>query len=143
MDKQHSAQPNTYRPPFNPANRFPQYKISIPEKKTSPELVSKLFLTVAEGNYLKIKEFILANQVSMISKNETGESVLHLIIKNSNITEQEKLQLVRFCIEKGAQVTSYDQNNVTPLHLACKFQLVGVVNFFIEKNSKFKTKDNK
>lgn len=142
MDKQHSAQPNTYRPPFNPASRFPQYKISIPEKKTSPELVSKLFLTVAEGNYLKIKEFILANQISMISKNETGESVLHLIIKNSNITEQDKLQLVRFCIEKGAQVTSYDQNNVTPLHLACKFQLVGVVNLLLEKNANVKASDS-
>lgn len=141
MDKpqsyQSSYKPSTYQNRFQPIN-----KISVPEKKMNPELVNRMFLSVSEGDYLKVKEFILSNQISMIAKNDSGESVLHLIIKNSNISDSDKLQLIIFCIERGAQVTSYDQNNVTPLHLACKYQLTDVIKLLLTKNASIRASDN-
>ena len=101
------GQPNVYGP------RGPIVgKYYIPEKKLNEETISKLFLAVSEGNFLKIKDFILSNEISMSAKNDSGESVLHTIIKNSNISSNEKLDLVQLAINNGAQVVSFDKSNI-------------------------------
>lgn len=145
MDKQSYQFPNRNTQFVNPRTTGP-YKQSIPEKKISNDLILKLFSEVASGNYLKLKEFLLANQLSMTSRSETSESVLHLIISNSNITQKEKLQLATFAIKEGAPVNLASENNVTPLHLACKYQLYDVIVLLLENgavidffDSQFKT----
>ena len=132
----------TYQQPtFNPRT-FSTYKYNIPEKKPSDEIINNLFLVVSEGNYLKIKDFLLRNHMSMISKNDAGESVLHIIIQNSNITQNEKLELVQLAIEKGAQIISFDQNNITPLHYACKYQLTKIVELLLNNHANPNAIDN-
>ena len=108
------------------------YKSAVQEKKPSDELVNSMFLTVAEGNYFNVKQFILSSNMSMMSRNISGESVLHIIIKNSNITSTEKKELVKLAISNGAPIGSFDINNITPLHLACKHQLPHIVNILLE-----------
>ena len=143
MNNTVDKQPANIKPqqPFIPRNPI-VYKYAIPEKKPTDEIINKMFLVVTDGNFLKIKEFLLNNQMSMISKNLNGESVLHLIIKNSNITDSEKLQLVQLAIEKGAQVSSFDINNVTPLHLAAKLQLVNIVKLLLNFGAPINVMDN-
>lgn len=133
------------KPPYVPSfNTRPVLgsKTSIPEKKVSDDMIGKLFLTVSEGNYLKIRDFLLNNQMSMGLKNENGESVLHIIIKNSNISKNDKLALVKLGIEKGAPISSFDKNNITPIHLACKYQLPKVVGLLIEKGANVRVQDS-
>lgn len=120
---------------FNNTRAFGLYKQSIPEKKISNDLVIKLFSEVSSGNYMKLKDFLLQNQLTMSSRTETGDSVLHMIIENSNITEREKIQLINFAIKEGAPVNLSNENNVSPLHLACKNQLYDVVSLLIENGS--------
>jgi ankyrin repeat protein len=118
------------------------YKPVIPEKKPSDDLVNLLFLSIADGNYFKIKEFLFNNNMIMTSKNATGESALHVIIKNSNITPVEKKELVQLAIIKGAQVNAYDVNNISPLHLACKYQLVDTVQLLLSYGANVSALDN-
>lgn len=138
---------STYQPqPKNPSFANPRtiglYKSLIPERKTSSELILKLFSEVSGGNFLKIQDFILSNVISMVSKNEQDESILHIIIKNSNITPQEKEQLVRLAIREGAGVRSPDQNNIFPIHLAAKRQLYNIVKILIDNGADVRCLDS-
>lgn len=140
MDKQQFGR----FPQTNPKPKI-QYNLGktfIPEKKISDDLINSLFLIVSEGNYIKIKDFLLVNHSSTIVKNSNGESVLHLVIKNSNISKNDKLELVKLCIEKGAQINSYDENNITPLHLACQYQLKNIVELLLKNGANPKSSDN-
>lgn len=118
------------------------FKPVIPEKKPSDELVNNLFLTIADGNYFKMKEFMFTNNMLMNVKNGSGESALHLIIKNSNITPYEKKDLIILAINKGAQVNAYDVNNISPLHLACKYQLVDIIKILLQYGANVNALDN-
>lgn len=146
MDKQN--QPSTYSNIYqkNPVTFNPKStvisKTVIPEKKLSADTINKLFAEVANGNYLKLKQFLLENQLTMTSRNDTDESVLHIIIKNSNISQKEKLQLVELAIQMGAHVNTPDQNNIMPLHIATKLQLFDIVKYLIERGADVKATDN-
>lgn len=118
------------------------YKPVIPEKKPSDDLVNGLFLVIADGNYFKIKEHLFTNSILMTSKNGSGESALHVILNNSNISNYEKKELIQFAILKGSQVNSYDVNNITPLHLACKYQLTEIVKILLEHGANPNSLDN-
>lgn len=150
MDKQTYQQP--YQQSLNRSFTFGNsratgmIKPSIPEKKISSDVVNQIFAEVTTGNYLKLKDFLLANQLTLSARSEKGESVLHLIISNSNISQKEKLQLVEFAIKYGAPVNLPNENNITPLHLACSQQLYDVIDLLIKngavvnfKDSQFKT----
>jgi hypothetical protein len=139
MDKQ-----QMYRPPQFTSMPRPSFgnKMVIPEKKPNEETSSKLFLVVSEGNPLKIKEFLLSNHVNMNIRNDAGESILHTIIKNSNIASPVKLELVEFALNKGAQAMAFDKSNITPLHLACKLQLPKIVMLLLKNGASAKSLDN-
>lgn len=118
------------------------YKQNIPEKNPSNELVNKMFLLISEGNFLKIKDFILNNKLSMTSRNESDESVIHSIIKNSNITIPDKLQLIQLAITNGSQVSAFDVNNITPLHLAVQLQNYDIVKLLLDNGATINVVDN-
>lgn len=143
MDRQSYQQTSrTYIPFTNTRTSSYGSKLANPEKKLSNDNVLKIFSEISSGNYLKIKSFLLENKLTLTSKNEKGESVLHLIISNSNITPQEKFQLVEYSIKEGAQVNSFDENNITPLHLASLHQLPQIIQFLIDNGANVNSKDS-
>jgi ankyrin repeat protein len=119
-------------------------KNNIPNKFINNELILKLFNTVATGNFLKIQNFLRENSMYMTSKNiePPYESVLHIIIKNSNITLQEKEQLVELAIDNGAGVNIPDQNNIYPIHLASQKQLKNIISILLKKGANINCLDN-
>ena len=126
--------------PFNPrsfmkSNIPPKYinRVSLPEKKVDEALVSKLFLLVDEGNLSKIKDFIQQNSFLLNVRNEiNGENLIHTVIKSGNLTQEDKIYLVKFLLLKGVSAQAYDKFNVTPLHLAVKNQLKDVVEVLLK-----------
>lgn len=118
------------------------YKYSIPEKKNSEDINNNALAEVALGNKEKINNYLLKEHIDLDQRNEVGESVLHSIIKNSNLSSFEKLDQVKFALENGAPINSHDNNNVTPLHLACKFQEEKIVKLLIEKGADINSLDS-
>jgi ankyrin repeat protein len=117
-------------------------KISIPERTISDELKKNLFIIVSGGNFMKIKQFLLENHISMVFRNEDEQSVAHIIIGNSNLSQIEKYELIKLAIEYGVNIQSYDKNGVTPLHLACQYQLRKIVELLLNSGCSTNVIDN-
>ena len=136
------------RPPYNqqpfrppPTNPFFS-KLNNPVPKVDETLIEKIFLLASEGDITKIKEFVLTNHISLNVRKENGQNILHIIIDNSNITENTKLELIKFSIEYGANVNSFMPGNITPLHLAAKYQLPKVCEYLIKKGASVNNTDS-
>ena len=66
----------------------------IPSKDIDPLLISTLLLKVStdEVNILDLGNFILSNGITTNDMlNEDGQSILHIIISNDNISSRKKL----------------------------------------------------
>lgn len=128
--------------PYQPSvGRYP-YKIHNLERKPNEELVQKLFLLVEEGNLFKIKDYLSSNKLTTLVRTDTGETLLHIVIKSSNLTKENKLELVKYLIDRGSPISLSDNNNVTPLHLASQLQLKNIIELLIKAGANINVIDN-
>ncbi len=123
-------------PPFAPGGQFqppiqrmPFNRTIIPARTFDPLIITQLLLKAAtENNLLELQKFINENGITTNDMiNEEGQSILHLILLNLNLSKRQKLEMVRFFKNQGTLVSSFDKSNQTPLHIACKQQLHDVV----------------
>jgi len=105
----------------------------FPKTEYDPLIISQLLLKAAsENNLIDIKKFIMENGITTNDMmNEDGQSILHLILLNQNLTDRQKLEMVRFLRDNNTLISSYDKLNQTPLHIASKLQLVEIVKELI------------
>lgn len=125
-----------YRPP----------RVDYSTKDYNPEVTQKsvntIFVTIEEGNINKIRAELIANNSTLAIKTEDGESPLHILIKTSSISADNKLEIVKLMIKNSVQINSYDKYNITPLHLACKYQLSDIVTILLENGADPNAKDS-
>lgn len=124
---------------FNPALRAPQRpqlfnRTLFPEKIYDPQIIAQLLLKAStENNFIDLKKFIMENGITTNDMlNEEGQSIIHLILLNVNLTPRQKLEMIRYFRDNSTLIMSYDKLNQTPLHLACKLQLVEIVEELIK-----------
>lgn len=105
---------------------------------------NQLIVAVQSGDYDKIKRVIADRNISYNVRDELGQNPIHLIIKNDIIgdNERKKLELVKFFISNGVSISQFDNNNVTPLHLACKFQYADIVETLLKNGADPNAKDS-
>jgi ankyrin repeat protein len=139
MEKPTKAGPKPYLPPTK--TKFIE-RYNIPEKKVDDSLVLKLFLYVDEGNISKIKQYVQENYLLLNVKNENGESPIHYVIKSTNMINEDKINLVKYLLLRGASAISYDKYNITPLHLAVKAQILEIVELLIKYGADINSLDS-
>jgi len=113
-----------------------------PFKTVDGKNVEKLFAIVQTGSYNDIKSFISNNNITF-DINDKGKNLIHIILNNTNNFEEEEIyELVKYFIDHSVSITSYDTNNVTPLHLAAKKQYYSVIKLLIENGAKINATTN-
>lgn len=117
-------------------------KPHIPEKKINDENTQKLFAIMEEGDIFKITEMMMSTKVTPSVRLETGETLCHIVLKSSNLTKELKLKLCEFLIERNAPIGLTDTYNVSPLHIACKYQLKDIIELLIKHGASTTIKDN-
>jgi ankyrin repeat protein len=125
--------------PFNPQLRQQQPRMPfmnrtiVPSREYDPLIITQLLLKAStENNLLELKKFIMENGITTNDMlNEDGQSILHLILINANLSQRQKLEMVRFLRDNGTLISSFDKLNQTPLHIACKLQLNDIVTELI------------
>ncbi len=117
-----------YQPRYTTIN-----KSFIPEKEDNNDLKNRLFGLFSEGNFLKIKDFILTNKMLINVTDINDNTILHTIIENETLTENQKIELVKLCLIEigGINVSATNKLNVTPLHLACQIQSLKMVELLL------------
>lgn len=126
-----------------PKINFNNPKYHNPPNNTNDELKNQFFLFISEGNMNSITEFLTKNKMNIFGlKDDNDNNVLHMIIKNDSLTPQQKYELTKLCIDIGANVSESNKYNITPLHLACQYQLTHVCDLLIKSNSDINKKDN-
>ena len=128
----------------NTGPKIPPYlnKYHINDKKNDEDMIKKIFMSIEEGNIGKIHEEFNNNTSSFNIKDVNDESVLHAIIKSSNLTKDEKYELCKYVLKRGVPVNSYNKLNITPLHIASKMQLEKIVKLLLEKGANPSSLDN-
>jgi ankyrin repeat protein len=117
----------------------------IPTKEIDPLIISKLLLNVStnENNILDLKEFILKNGITTNDMlNEEGQSILHIVLSNENLSKRQKLEIVKFFRDNFTLIESFDKNGLTPLHIACRLQLTDIVKELLDVGHNINITDN-
>lgn len=127
--------------------RLPPYinRTIIPTKEIDPSIISTLLLKVStdEVNILELGNFIMSNGITTNDMlNEDGESILHIIISNENLSQKKKLDLIKYLDSNFTLLSSFDKNGKTPLHLAVQNQLYDIVVELINAGHDINASDN-
>lgn len=117
-----TQEPGPIRPTFIPRKEAP--------KEINPENVRKIFDTVLTGNLDQIKLLISTTNNPLNVRNDNKQTLIHYILENDIVEENDKLKIIKYLIEHGAGLTP-DKYNVTPLHIAAKKQYKSIVSFLL------------
>lgn len=140
-------QPQVYQPTYRPANNYskPEFreKPFVPQIDNSAK-IDRIMSVIISGDLNGIKNTLASENMHLNIKNSMGKSPIHVLLEQTSLTlsEKQKLNIIDFLVTNGASVTSYDNNNVTPLHLAAKNMMPLVIQYLLNHGAKIDTVDN-
>jgi hypothetical protein len=78
---------NTNKPPYQKPSYQKtqpfQPRYIDPDKEQNTLLIDNLFMLFSEGNYMKIKNYILANNLNENVADNNNNTIIHKIIENN------------------------------------------------------------
>ena len=93
------------------------------------DVVEYLFTYGEEcGGYTMLAKMIM-------DQDRDEQTALHLAVENGHI------DIVKICIDKGANVNFVKTNMITPLHLACTSGQVDIVQILVESEANIEAKN--
>ncbi|MHC1704037.1 MAG: ankyrin repeat domain-containing protein [Tenuifilaceae bacterium] len=94
-----------------------------------------IFEAIKSGNLKTIKSMVAKDSQLMQSKDEVGNTPLHFAIAS------QKIDIVKFLIDKGSDVNITSNTGETPLHIAAKLRMNDIVLLLISKGAKIDIND--
>jgi ankyrin repeat protein len=128
------------KPSYN-INKFqdkPFRKQPIYDQKKGIEL----FNIIKNLNTQELLIYSQTNQVSLDTFNEDGDNLIHYILNMDNISQNTKLNIIKFLVNNNVNPNKYNKYNTTPLHLACKYQLDTIIDYLLSINVNSNIQDN-
>ena len=106
--------------------------------------IERLFSMLGSFDLNQITTFTSEYNISYNVTDNSGKSVLHILIglDDENKTEDLRLHIIKYFIDNGVDVDNPDINNVTPLHLACKKQYYKIAEFLIKFGAETNVEDS-
>ena len=97
----------------------------------------ELFNLASKLDTHELLQYSLDNQIPLDYTNAEGECLIHEVINidSRKASEHAKLNVIKFLIQNRVNPDKSNKNNQTPLHLACKQQLVIIVEYLFSVSS--------
>src|SRR5271170_3005270 len=118
--------PQQQRPtaPYYPRPRQPEPAAYEPLRLVDETYVNDLFTAINTGDINEIKKAASDRNITYNLVNTDKETPIHVILRNNfvNLTESQKLDLIKFFVDNGVSQFAVDKRNITALHLAAKYQ---------------------
>ena len=98
-------------------------------------IIDPLFEYISNNDIGEIEDFLNKNIINLndVVQKKTGNRIIHYIIENQELYDSDKLELINFFLDRGVSLISFNLQNQTPLHLACKYQFYEGVKLLIDK----------
>ena len=104
--------------------------VVVPNNKDS---IEKIFNSGFNGSIAELKVKLSELNIPFHYTKENGETLIHQILRiQSNLSEIQILNFIKYCILKGTPVDLHDDQGITPLHLASKYQYIKIVELLLE-----------
>ena len=131
--------------------KVPYTPYIVPEKSAQTSSISKLFLSATNEGYFEIKKTMMEEKATLnvfekqyvyTGDRDKGRTLLHCILTNNNLSNENKYELIKMAIEMKAFVDRGDNYNVRPLHLAAAQQNSKLVKLLLGYGADPNSKDN-
>jgi hypothetical protein len=116
-----------------------------PKLAISKEKVNELFILINDMDTQKLKEFTISRNIQLnVEDSNTGDNLMHKVMNiiNSKIKEFHKLNMIKFLYTNGVNPDEPNKENITPLHLACKYQYTSIVSYLVSLGVDINYQDN-
>ena len=126
------------------------YKPSYYEKEYRPTIkidnkqITDLFNLVGTMNINEVKQFMLIEHIPYNVVDNNGNTLIHRVILENDLlkTENQRLQMIKFLYNENTNPDAPNNNNITPIHLACMKQYINIIKFLIEIGVDINYQDN-
>jgi hypothetical protein len=98
--------------------------------------VNQLFIYIDSGNYAEVYKLFLSKRIYFNIKLK-DESVLHrlMLVSDDKLTENKKLDFIKFLVANGAPINTYNKFNITPLHIAVERKYKKIVEYLLDSGA--------
>ena len=100
-----------------------------------------VFRSISDGNYVQILAKLSETKSNLNIVNTDGDTVLHAILKNKNLSNDSAYNLIKQLVTKGAPTGLRNKQGITPLQLASKNGNLKVVKLLIDKKENTEKQD--
>ena len=105
------------------------------------ESIEKLFGYGFNGSISELKLKLSELNIPFHYTKENGETLIHQILRTSDLPEFKIYNFIKYCILKGTPVDLHDDQGITPLHLASKSQYLKIIELLLEYGADPKSVD--
>jgi len=128
--------------PFQPSIPYQMKKAPYPNRVIDDNLIKGFYGKLLSGNIGEIKDSLESNPlpINMI-RDDNRDTPLHIILKIDNVklSERSKVEICNYLLSKGASVNTYNKQDLSPLMIACQYQLPDVVELLIRYGGNVKS----
>ena len=127
----------TYKPSFYEKDYRPIIKVDMKQ-------ITDLFNLVSNMNINDVKQYMLIEQIPYNVVDNNGNTLIHRVLSENDIlkTESQRLQMIKFLYAENANPDAPNNNNITPLHIACYKQYISIIKYLIEIGVDVNYQDN-
>jgi hypothetical protein len=100
-----------------------------------------VFKSISDGNYIQILAKLSETKSVPNIVNTDGDTILHAILKNKNLSNDSAYNLIKQLVTKGAPTGLRNKQGITPLQLASKNGNLKVVKLLIDKKENTEKQD--
>ncbi len=107
------------------------------------EILNLPLLELLVNSNVPLPDEVLCDTVIYYSQTKVKRSLLHFLIMVMGEKRQDCPEIVAFLLKKGMDFNSVDEWGFTPLHYACRWGLINLVNQLLEQGAPLETKSSK
>ena len=113
----------------------------IPIFGVNKEDIDKLFSIIRTGNISEINNYVSKNNNNYNVVDHNGNTPIHIILE-SDMSKRNKIKLIYYFLKNNIFINKKSRNNLSELHLACKYQYSDIVILLLLYGANARSEDN-
>jgi hypothetical protein len=115
-----------------------------PTIKVDNKQITDLFNLVGNMNINEVKQFMIMEQIPYSIVDNNNNTLIHRVLLDNDLSKSEiqRLHMIKFLFNENVNPDGPNNNNLTPLHIACSKQYYHIIKYLIEIGVNVNYQDN-